>query len=125
MPAFIVLLKGNLLRARKTAREKLAGGHRFGVRLLSRDRKSLHRAKNFSHALRVIGEENSNLGANDLLARTGANSPLLSGNRASPSLQNKLVEVLTPHELHDLLTQRKLASAKVFQLGLEDTRLVV
>jgi hypothetical protein len=121
----IVLVEGNLLRARKTAGQQLAGGHRLRVRLLSGDGKSLHRAKNFGHPLRIIGEENGNLGANDLLAGTSPNGPLLTGNRATPSFQHKLIQVLAPHELHDLLTQRKLASAKVFQLGLEETRLVV
>jgi hypothetical protein len=123
--AVITLLQRNLLRARKTAREKLAGGHRLRVRLLSRDRKSLHRAKNLSHALRVIGEENGNLRANDLLARASPNGALLTGDRPTTALQNKLIQVLASHELHHLLAQGQLASAKVLQLSLKDAGLVV
>jgi hypothetical protein len=121
----ITLLQRNLLRARKTAGEKLARGHGLRIRFLSRSRKSLHRPKHLGHPLGIVGEENGNLRANDLLARASANRALLPGNRASTSLQDKLIQVLAPHELHHLLAQGKLASPKVLQLGLKDAGLIV
>jgi hypothetical protein len=113
------------LRPREAAGEKLASGHRLCVRLLTRGGKSLHRAKNLRHALRIIGKENGNLGANHLLARASPNGPLLAGNRTTASLENKLIEILSAHELHDLLAESELAGAKVLELRLKSTGLVI
>jgi hypothetical protein len=119
------LLQRNLLGTRETASQKLTGGHGLCVGFLSRRRKSLHRAQNLRHALGIIGEENGDLGANDLLAGTSANCPLLTGNRAPTSLENELIEVLASHELHDLLTESQLASPELLELRLKDTRLII
>jgi hypothetical protein len=119
------LLKRNLLSPRETAGQQLAGGDRLSVGFLSRSGKSLHRAKDFGHALGIIGEENGDLGANDLLAGTSANCPLLTGNRATASLENKLIEILTAHELHHLLAQSELAGSKLFELSLKDSGFVI
>jgi hypothetical protein len=117
-----VLRKGNLLRARKTTREKLTGGHRV---LLSRLGQSLHRAKNLRHPLRVIGEKHRNLGAHHSLVGTSPNGPLLTRNRATSSLQNELVQVLSAHKLHHLCTEGLLASPKVLGLRCESPKLII
>jgi hypothetical protein len=50
---------------------------------------------------------------------------LLTGNRATASLQHKLVQVLASHELHHLLAQRKLAGPELLELGLKNPRLII
>jgi hypothetical protein len=119
------LLKGNLLGTRKATGQKLAGGHRTRIGILSRSGKSLHCAKNFGHALRVIGEQHRNLGAHNRLVRASPCGPLLTGNRTPTSLKNKLIEVLASHELHDLLAQSQLPGTKLLELGLKDTRFII
>jgi hypothetical protein len=117
-----VLRKGNLLGPRETTRQKLTGGHRV---LLSRLGKTLHRAQDLRHPLRVISEKHRNLGADHGLVGTSPHCPLLARNRATASLQNELVQVLPAHKLHHLGTEGLLASPKVFGLCCESPKLVV
>jgi len=119
------LLQGNLLGARQATGEELAGHDRARIRLLSGSRKSLHRPKDFSHPLGVIGEEHGNLGADNGLVRASPCGPLLPGNCPPTSLQHELVEVLTPHELHHLGTERLLTSPKILGLRRQSPKLIV
>jgi hypothetical protein len=121
----IVLLEGNLLGARETTGEKLAGGDRARIGVLSGSGKSLHRAQDLGHALGVIGEKHRNLGADDGLGRASAGGPLLTGDGPTASLQHKLVQVLASHELHHLGTESLLPSPKVLRLGRKCTEFIV
>ena len=51
--------------------------------------------------------------------------PLLTGNRATATLEYKLVKVLTPHKLGHTIAQLNLAIPKGLDLSLKRTDLVI
>jgi hypothetical protein len=75
--------------------------------------------------LGLVRKEQGNLRPYHLTVGASPSRPLLAGNRATPAIQHKLVEVLTPHELHHSPTQLNLPLTETANLGLETADLIV
>ena len=114
-----------MLCPRKATRKNLTDNDRPCVGLLSGRGNPLDRAKDLGHPLGLVGEEQRNLGTDNLARGAARRSSLLPGNRSTPALNDKLVEVLTPHKLRNLSSKLRLSIAKSLDLGLKSTDLVV
>jgi hypothetical protein len=109
----------------KTTGQNLADNHRSLIGLLTGRRQTLDCTQHLCHPLRLIRKQKSDLGTDHLARRLAMRGPLLARNRATPTLEDKLVQVLPPHKLGDLTPKLNLAIPQGLDLRLESADLII
>lgn len=118
------LTKGNLTcGARNPASQHLTNRstHTHIITFLD----SFNRTQGLCNTMGLVGELKEKLGANRITAQRRPNRALRPSNRATRTLDDKVIQILPSHELEDLSAECGLALANGFDLRLKCTDLII